>query len=238
MKKRIHLLLVVLISMFSLQSCVTNYVASAPTFYDKEYKADAKVAEMSPERLETNKRILINTFGSEAAAKQTALAAQKNTEIAANILLAQKVDQLLKEAQTYLGTPYRFGGMSRSGIDCSAFVLSVYGAAAGINLPRVAAAQAQEGETVSKEDLQKGDLIFFSHGGGRISHVAIVEDVTPEGEIRFIHAASSRGVMISTLNNDRYWAPKYRFAKRILTPEAMMAADANGSLAMNNLPKQ
>jgi lipoprotein Spr len=83
-----------------------------------------------------------------------------------------------------------------------------------LSLPRVAASQAQEGEAVEKTDLQKGDLVFFSHGR-RISHVGIVESITEEGEVKFIHAATSKGVMVSSLN-DSYWGPKFRFAKRVI----------------------
>ena len=116
--------------------------------------------------------------------------------------------------------------LTRRGIDCSAFVLSVFGAATGMTLPRVAASQAQEGEKVEKSNLQKGDLVFFSQGRGRISHVGIVENVTEEGDVKFIHAATSRGVMISSLN-DSYWGPKYRFAKRIISPETFNSNLAN-----------
>jgi len=70
---------------------------------------------------------------------------------------------------------------------------------------------------VEKSELQRGDLIFFSHGK-RISHVGIVEDVTEDGEVKFIHAATSKGVMISSLN-DSYWGPKYRFAKRVINAD-------------------
>ena len=71
------------------------------------------------------------------------------------------IDGILSEANTYIGTPYRFGGMTRSGIDCSAFVLSVYGSATGINLPRISSAQAQEGERVEREELEKGGFTIF-----------------------------------------------------------------------------
>ena len=130
----------------------------------------------------------------------------------------------LKEAETYLGTPYRFGGSTRSGIDCSAFVLNVYEETTGLELPRVAAEQAELGERVERQQLQKGDLVFFAHSR-RISHVGIVQEVTPEGEIKFIHAATSRGVMISSLN-DSYWGPKFRFAKRILKEDQNIATAA------------
>lgn len=227
MKEKVLVYLSLIVTVFSLQSCATNYVASAPTIYQKEYKTDAKVATLDADRLEANKKILINSFASESATKiSNAKAAIKKAEIAVNIKISQKIDQLLDEAETYLGTPYRYGGMTRKGIDCSAFVLSVFGAAAGVQLPRVAAAQAQQGERVEKSELQRGDLVFFSHGGSKISHVGIVESVSPEGDIKFIHAATSRGVMISSLNTDKYWSPRFRFAKRIITPESINSYEA------------
>jgi lipoprotein Spr len=214
MKKRVLFYLVAFVSTISLQSCVTNYVVSKPATYTKEYKTDAKLAALDT-KMENDKKLLINSFISEkAVAIANAKNSLKNTEIAKAIKHNKTIDNILTEAQTYLGTPYRYGGTTRNGIDCSAFVLSVFGAAAGLTLPRVAASQSQEGESIEKENLQKGDLIFFSHGK-RISHVGIVEDVTEEGEVKFIHAATSKGVMISSLN-DSYWGPKFRFAKRVI----------------------
>ncbi len=67
---------------------------------------------------------------------------------------------------------------------------------------------------VLKQELQKGDLVFFSHGR-RISHVGIVQEITEDGDIKFIHAATSKGVIVSSLN-DKYWGPRYRFAKRVI----------------------
>lgn len=215
MKKRVLFYLVAFVSTISLQSCVTNYVVSKPATYTKEYKTDAKLAAIDT-KMENDKKLLINSFISEKAlAISNAKNSLKNSEIAKAIKHNKTIDNILTEAETYLGTPYRYGGMTRKGIDCSAFVLSVFGAAAGLTLPRVAASQAQQGERIEKENLQKGDLIFFSHGK-RISHVGIVEDVTEEGEIKFIHAATSKGVMISSLN-DSYWGPRYRFAKRVIS---------------------
>ncbi|HEX7871185.1 MAG TPA: NlpC/P60 family protein [Chryseobacterium sp.] len=214
MKKRVLFYLVAFVSTISLQSCVTNYVVSKPATYNKEYKTDAKLAALDTQ-LEKDRKTLINSFISEkAVALSNAKNSIKNSEIAKAIKHNKTIDNILTEASTYIGTPYRYGGTTRNGIDCSAFVLSVFGAAAGLTLPRVAASQSQEGESIDKENLQKGDLIFFSHGR-RISHVGIVEDVTEEGEVKFIHAATSKGVMISSLN-DSYWGPKFRFAKRVI----------------------
>lgn len=217
MKKRVLFYLVAFVSTISLQSCVTNYVVSKPATYAKEYKTDAKLAAIDT-KMDNDKKLLINSFISERAASlANAKNSLKNSEIAKAIKHNKTIDNILSEASTYLGTPYRYGGMTRNGIDCSAFVLSVFGAAAGLTLPRVAASQSKEGEAIDKENLQKGDLIFFSHGK-RISHVGIVENVTEEGEIMFIHAATSKGVMISSLN-DSYWGPKFRFAKRVINQD-------------------
>lgn len=212
MKKRVLSYLTVILSVFSLQSCVSNYVVSQPT----NYKTDAKLASITPNKLSEAKKEI-------SPAKQIDIAlaniekANKSAEIQKTILFEKKMDDMLAEAESYLGTPYRYGGTTRSGIDCSAFVLSVFGATMGMHLPRIAAAQAQEGERVAREDMRKGDLVFFSNGG-RISHVGIVHDVDENGSVRFIHASTSRGVMISPLT-DSYWGPKFRFAKRIVNDD-------------------
>ncbi|WP_313027438.1 NlpC/P60 family protein [Soonwooa sp.] len=213
MKKRVLFYLVATITTFSLQSCVSNYVVSQPNIY----KTDAKVTPVVV-KAETSDNIQAKRM---LASLNNASNSIKASMIAEAIKHEKTIDSILDEASTYLGTPYRYGGTTRNGIDCSAFVLSVFGAAAGVNLPRVAAAQSQEGDSVDKSDLKKGDLVFFSHGRGRISHVGIVEEVDEKGEVKFIHSATSRGVMVSSLN-DKYWGPRYRFAKRILKENSLV----------------
>ncbi|WKS95182.1 C40 family peptidase [Riemerella columbina] len=209
--------IVAAISILSLQSCVSNYVVSAtPSQQDFYNKTNANVPKISKASLVSAKKSLYADDNFEAA-KATLTELNKleaRAEIEKAIQHEKTIDDILNQASTYIGTPYRFGGTSRRGIDCSAFVLSVFNEATGISLPRVAAAQAQEGERVAKSELKRGDLVFFSHGR-RISHVGIVQEVTEDGEVKFIHAATSRGVMISSLN-DGYWGPRYRFAKRII----------------------
>ncbi len=227
MKKRVLSYITAVVATFSLQSCVSNYVVSSSATYTSEYKANAKLASLDNKKIENAKKQLITSFADEKIVAAKAMeAAMKNEEIAKAVRFSKKIDDILTEAESYLGTPYRYGGTTRSGIDCSAFVLSVFGASAGLHLPRVAASQAQEGQKVDKSELQKGDLVFFSHGRGRISHVGIVESISEEGTVKFIHAATSRGVMISSLN-DSYWGPRYRFAKRVITPELSESNFAN-----------
>ena len=214
MKKRVLLSLVAIISIFSLQSCVTNYVVSTPT----KYKSSTNLEKINTRNMNSASK---SSYDSYNASFEMAKKSEMAALITGAISHAKTIDDILSEANTYLGTPYRFGGSTRSGIDCSAFVLNVYEESTGLELPRVAAEQAELGERVDRQQLQKGDLVFFAHSR-RISHVGIVQEVTPEGEIKFIHAATSRGVMVSWLN-DSYWGPKYRFAKRILKEDQNIA---------------
>ena len=208
MKKRVLVYFLFVATFFSLQSCVSNYVVSNT----QTYKSDAKFASIDLKAVSKNsdnkgQQVLASIANANDYIKRSAI---ENA-----IKHSNTIDNILSEAESYLGTPYRYGGTSRAGIDCSAFVLSVFGAAAGMDLPRVASEQSQEGDSVERTELQKGDLVFFSHGGRRISHVGIVEEVTADGQIKFIHAATSKGVMVSSLD-DNYWGPKFRFAKRIV----------------------
>lgn len=124
-----------------------------------------------------------------------------------------KADQLIEDARSWLGVRYVYGGTSRRGVDCSAFVQNVY-RTNSLTVPRVAWQQAQKGKMISsRSKLKKGDLVFFKRKG-RVSHVGIVTEIK-KGVPYFIHASSSRGIMISSLNNS-YWSPLFCYGKRIL----------------------
>lgn len=115
-------------------------------------------------------------------------------------------------ALALLGTPYVLGGTSRTGLDCSGFVLQVF-APLGVRLPRVSADQARTGVPVDVSDLQPGDLVFFdTSGGGRVTHVGIYL-----GDDQFVNANSYKGqVAVDRLLADRYWAPRFVGARRVL----------------------
>ncbi len=121
------------------------------------------------------------------------------------------VERLKEIAFQYLGTPYRFGGNSRYGMDCSAFTQDVF-RQLGINLPRTAAEQARLGKLV-RHHLKPGDLLFFSdtYKPG-ISHVGIYI-----GNGKMIEASSVYGrVIVDDVANDPYLIRHFVFAKRIL----------------------
>ncbi len=126
-----------------------------------------------------------------------------------------EIDQLLKDAQKYLGAPYKYGGMTSKGFDCSGFTYVVY-EQNDYTLPRRSSDQAETGDKIDISKVKPGDLVFFATGGGkRVSHVGIVHDIGNSGEVKFIHASTSKGVIISSLN-EKYWNSAYLHASRVL----------------------
>lgn len=128
------------------------------------------------------------------------------------IMMDVEVEQLgnvdlYKYIENWWGTPYRNGGMTQRGIDCSAFTQSLCASVYGLSLPRVAKEQKQYCSKISNDDLQEGDLVFFNTRGG-VSHVGIFLRNN-----KFVHASSSEGVVISDLN-DPYWSRRYLGAGR------------------------
>ena len=125
------------------------------------------------------------------------------------------VNKILEEAEDFLGTPYKFGGKTKSGLDCSGLVITVFDAQ-DVKLPRRSAEQATKGKKIDVSDAKPGDLLFFSTAkSGEISHVGIVREIKNKGEITFIHASTTKGVIISSLN-EKYWNKAFLFARRVL----------------------
>ena len=118
---------------------------------------------------------------------------------------------LERASKSYLGTPYVWGGMTHRGIDCSALTQNSYGENT-VAIPRVSQQQWKTGTTVSDEGWREGDLVFFNTLGHGVSHVGMIVD--PKGP-QFIHASSSKGVMIADLSKN-YYKTRYLGARRVV----------------------
>ena len=115
---------------------------------------------------------------------------------------------LLEQYQEWRGVPYRSGGQSRRGVDCSGFVQLTFRERFGLELPRDTHQQSRLGAPISTHGLQPGDLVFFNTGR-RTQHVGIfIEDG------QFLHASTSKGVIISDLDNP-YWRKTYWQSRRL-----------------------
>lgn len=116
---------------------------------------------------------------------------------------------IVKTAAKYKGVPYKFGGTTPKGFDCSAYVQYVFGKH-DAKLPRTADAQVLDGIFVLKSKLKPGDLVFFSTYASGASHVGIYA-----GSGKFWSASTSRGVVLDSLDTG-YWKEHYYGARRVL----------------------
>lgn len=120
-------------------------------------------------------------------------------------------DRLVAEARKWLGVRYKYGGNDTHGVDCSGLTMNVFSKAAGVKIPRNSGAQMEYTMPLEQKHLQPGDLVFFSPSAGSnsVNHVGLYI-----GDRRMIHASSSRGVMISSLD-ERYFVTRYHSSGRV-----------------------
>ncbi|WKZ60363.1 MAG: C40 family peptidase [Cyclobacteriaceae bacterium] len=128
----------------------------------------------------------------------------------------EKVDKVIQTARTFTGTPYRYGGTTRAGMDCSALTIHSF-RTLNMSLPRSAEDQSKVGKEVKLKELQPGDLVFFATGKKRrkITHVGLVTERKGKDLVKFIHASVSLGVVEDNIYSDYYYK-RFRFAKRVI----------------------
>ncbi len=119
--------------------------------------------------------------------------------------------QLYTEAAQWLKVPYRNGGNTKKGVDCSGLICQIYPKVYGVNLPRTTGGMAAQCRKVLKSDLKTGDLVFFQTSGKKkgINHVGLF---LKKGY--FIHASTSRGVIVSNLK-ETYYRKAWKYGGKI-----------------------
>lgn len=124
---------------------------------------------------------------------------------------------LYKFIESWWGTPYRMGGSTQKGVDCSAFTQTLMSVIYGLQIPRTAGEQKVFSAVIDEAQLREGDLVFFNTRGRGVSHVGVYLQ-----DNKFVHAASSGGVMISSLN-EAYWHKRLISAGRVVDDQTAAA---------------
>jgi cell wall-associated NlpC family hydrolase len=185
--------------------------------------AETATRSASTNRLQLiNKDLLNEQELTDTLAELTDLESDRPVDLAKTLEANQAISSIKKSAYSFLGARYRFGGSSRTALDCSSFTQQVF-REQSVKLPRTAREQFYVGDEVMRGDLKKGDLVFFQTYANFPSHVGIYL-----GNRKMIHASSrEHRVVISTMDTP-YYLSRYLGARR-------MTNGVSGSIDFNNL---
>jgi murein DD-endopeptidase / murein LD-carboxypeptidase len=226
------LLIVLLASCSSLKTAFTGNRPSSPASNTGTVKKETKFLNQIDVPFESDKPRMGDNDASVSSAKETGTKREKayrNDDDAENLSALQvKYSILLNTAaeevknrkmfvfiDDWYGTPYRLGGTTKTGIDCSAFTQFLFSSVYSLSIPRTAREQYNLTNRISRTQLREGDLIFFNTRGG-ISHVGVYLQNN-----KFVHASTSGGVMISDIF-DEYWARKFIGVGRLKSAESIV----------------
>ena len=161
--------------------------------------------------------LIVISFASCKSSKRAKSKKEVSTEIPTKKnKKASKAGYIIDYAKQFKGVRYKWGGTTKSGMDCSGLVFESF-RAYDIILPRISRDMAKKGDKISLKEAQEGDLLFFKTSKSRrhsINHVGLIIK-SKAGDITFIHATTSKGVLVSKLS-ENYWKSAFVEARRIL----------------------
>jgi len=173
--------------------------------------------------------VILVFFGSCGTTKRTVNTPQRKITVKASpvktrpernsktnaIRTNNKANKIINTALKYSGVRYKYGGTTKKGMDCSGLLYVAFNEH-NVSLPRVSYVMAEKGKRIRVSDVTKGDLLFFktNKSGKRINHVGLVVAIE-SNTIKFVHATSSRGVIVSSLR-EGYWNSAFIKATRVL----------------------
>lgn len=128
---------------------------------------------------------------------------------------SKRISKVVKHAKSFTGTRYKYGGTDKRGMDCSGLIYVSF-KENDIALPRISKDMATQGIKLKLSETEEGDLVFFQTNKNRktINHVGLVVE-SKRGVIKFIHSTSSRGVIVSSLE-EKYWKNAFVEVRRVI----------------------
>jgi len=225
-------MIVLLASCASLQTAFTGNKATASTNNSTTVKKETKFLDQIDVPVESSKGVKEKESEKSVAKKETATTHNSThresgaenlspLQVKYAVLLSTPAEEVKNTKMfdfidDWYGTPYRLGGTTKKGVDCSAFSQFLFASVYGLSIPRTAREQYNLTNRISRTELKEGDLIFFNTHGG-ISHVGVYLQNN-----KFVHASTSGGVMISDIF-DEYWVRRFVGVGRLKDRESVVS---------------